>query len=88
MSMHYFSFSGGPGAVSIKSMSGHITSKLCFCIWWEQRVTYCILEPPGYKTPTRYFSCSAGPDAVSIKSAPGTITLNLCFCIRSDLQVV
>jgi hypothetical protein len=32
MSMHYFTCSGGPGEVSIKSAPGHVTSKLCFCI--------------------------------------------------------
>jgi hypothetical protein len=29
---HYFSCSGGPGAVSIKSVLRHVTPNLCFCI--------------------------------------------------------
>jgi hypothetical protein len=29
-SSHYFSYSGGPGAVSIKSAPGHVMPKLCF----------------------------------------------------------
>jgi hypothetical protein len=28
--MHYFLGSGGPGVVCSKSVSGHVTSKLCF----------------------------------------------------------
>jgi hypothetical protein len=32
MSTHYFSCSGGPGGVSIKSVLGHIMLNLCFCI--------------------------------------------------------
>jgi hypothetical protein len=37
--MHYFSCSVWPGAVSIKSVSGHVTLNLCFCIRWDLRVT-------------------------------------------------
>jgi hypothetical protein len=29
---HYFSCSGGPGAVSRKSATGHVMPNLCFCI--------------------------------------------------------
>jgi hypothetical protein len=32
MSTHYFSCFGGPGAVSIKSILGHVTPNLYFCI--------------------------------------------------------
>jgi hypothetical protein len=39
MSTHYFSCSCGPRAVSTKSMSGHVTSNLCFCIRWDLQVT-------------------------------------------------
>jgi hypothetical protein len=39
MSTHYFSCSGGLGAVSIKSVSGHIIPNLCFYFWWDLQVT-------------------------------------------------
>jgi hypothetical protein len=38
-SMHYFSCSGGPGVVSIKSSSGHLVPNLYFCIRWDLQVT-------------------------------------------------
>jgi hypothetical protein len=36
---HYFSCSGGHGAVSINSALGHVTPNLCFYIRWDLRVT-------------------------------------------------
>jgi hypothetical protein len=85
--MDYFSFSGGPDAVSIKSVSGHITLNLCFCIWWDLWIMLYITVHSGCKMSVHYFSCLGGPDVVSIKSAPGHVMPNLCFCIRWDLQV-
>jgi hypothetical protein len=35
---HYFSSSGGPGAVSRKIALGHIMPNLSFHIWWDLRV--------------------------------------------------
>jgi hypothetical protein len=31
---HYFSCSGGTGTDSTKSVLGHVTPNMCFCIWW------------------------------------------------------
>jgi hypothetical protein len=38
-SAHYFSCSGGPGAVSTKSTLGHVMPYLYFCIRWDLQVT-------------------------------------------------
>jgi hypothetical protein len=81
-SMHYFSCSAGPGAVSIKSVSGHITSNFCLSIRWDLRVTLLIPVHPGSETSTRYFSLSCGHGAVFIKSVLGHVTLNMWFGIR------
>jgi hypothetical protein len=35
MSTHYFSRLGGPSAVSIKSVPGHVTPNMRFCIQWD-----------------------------------------------------
>jgi hypothetical protein len=35
ISMHYFSCSGGPEVVSIKSAQGHVTQNFSFCIPWD-----------------------------------------------------
>jgi hypothetical protein len=76
--MHYFSCSGGPGVVSIKSVLGHIKPNMCFCIRWDLRVTYCIPVRSWCETSTHYFSSSGEPGVVSIKSVLGHIILNLC----------
>jgi hypothetical protein len=75
------------GTDSTKSVLEHITPKMCFCCWWDLRVTECIPMLPGHETSTHYFSFSDGPSAVSIKSAPEHVTLNFYFCIRWDLRV-
>jgi hypothetical protein len=38
-STHFFSFSGGPSVVSIKSTAGHVTTNLCYRIQWDLSVT-------------------------------------------------
>jgi hypothetical protein len=53
---------------SIDSVSGHITSKLCFCILWDLRVTKCIPMGPGHEMSTHYFLCLGGSGVVSIKT--------------------
>jgi hypothetical protein len=86
-STHYFSYSGGTGAVSLKSASGQVTSNLCFCIWCDMPVTYCISVHPGREMSMHYFSCSCGTGMDSTKSAMRYVMLNLCFCIWWDLWV-
>jgi hypothetical protein len=87
ISIHYFSWSGGTGAVSIKCALGHFTWNLCFCIQWDMRVTKYVPVPLGCETSMHYFSCSGGTGAVSIKSALGHVMSNLCFCILWDIWV-
>jgi hypothetical protein len=53
-STQYFSCSGGFGAVSIKSVSGHVTPKLCFWIRWDLcaalvAVPVVIWSPPLFR---------------------------------------
>jgi hypothetical protein len=86
MSIHYFSCSGGPGADTTKSVPGHVMINLCFHIWRDLRVTYCILLHLGREISTHYFACSGGAGTDFTKNAPGDITPNLCFCIRRDMQ--
>jgi hypothetical protein len=38
-SMHYFSFSGGPGAGPNRRVLGHVTLNLCLCIPCDLDVT-------------------------------------------------
>jgi hypothetical protein len=61
-----------------KSVPGHVTPNLCFCVPIQSRS----------EMSTHYFSCLGGPDVVSTKCTSGHITLNLCFCIRWDLRVM
>jgi hypothetical protein len=63
----------------IKSVMGHVTSNLCFCIWWDMHVTSCVLVCLGCETSTHDFSYSGGPGADPIKSAWGHVTPNLHF---------
>jgi hypothetical protein len=85
--MHYFLCLGGPGAVSVKSTSGHIMPKFGFHIPSDQQVTYWISVRLGCKMSTHYFSCSSGTGTGSTKSLLGHVTPNLCFCIRWDQRV-
>jgi hypothetical protein len=57
---HYFSSLGGTGMDMTKIMPGHVTPNLCFYIWWDLWVTYCILVRLGHEASTHYFSCSSG----------------------------
>jgi hypothetical protein len=77
-SSHYFSCSSGTSIDSTKSVPGHVTPNMCFCILRDLRVTLCIPVHSGHKTSTHYFSCSGRPSAALIKSAPGHVTPNFC----------
>jgi hypothetical protein len=63
MSIHYLSCQGGPRADPIKSKPGHIAPNLCFCIWCDLQVTYCVLMHTGHHMSMHYFSCPHGPGA-------------------------
>jgi hypothetical protein len=76
---HHFSCLGGSGTDSTKSASGHITQNMFFCIWWDLRVTYCILAHPCHETLLRYFSYLGWTGTDLTKSTLGHVTLNLCF---------
>jgi hypothetical protein len=76
-----FLCSGGTCMDSTKSVSGHLTPKLCFCFQSDLRVTYRIPVHLSRATSTHYFSCVGGPGAVSIKSVLGHLTPDLCLCI-------
>jgi hypothetical protein len=41
-----------------KTRVGSCYAELGFCIWWNQRVTLCILMRLGYEISMHYFSCS------------------------------
>jgi hypothetical protein len=56
-SMHYFSCSGGPSAEPT-SMLGHVTPKLCYCIWCDLWVTFCVRVCLGHEMSTH---CYADP---------------------------
>jgi hypothetical protein len=76
---HYFWCSGGLGAVFLKSVSGHVTLNLCFCIRWDLRITECIPLRPGRETSAHYLSCSGGPGAVSKKAYRDTLRRTCVF---------
>jgi hypothetical protein len=72
-STHYFSSSGGPDSDPIKSVTGHVTSNLYFCIWCDLHVTSCGLVRPGREMSKHYFSYPGGPGVDPIKSAWDTL---------------
>jgi hypothetical protein len=37
---------------------GHVTPNLCFCIWWDLQVTYCVPVCPGREQSMHIFSFS------------------------------
>jgi hypothetical protein len=76
MLMHYFSCSGRPSVDAIKRAPGHVTSKLCFCIWCDMWLTLCARV---CETSMHYFSCSGGPGADPTRSALGHVTSNCVF---------
>jgi hypothetical protein len=70
-----------------KSAPRHITLTLCFCIWWDLRVTQCIPVHLGHEKSTHYFWCSGGRGADCTKIMRGHITVNSCVYIPQHLRV-
>jgi hypothetical protein len=62
-----------------KSAPGRVTLNLCFCIWCDLRVTYCISVRPEHETLTHNYPCLGGPGAVSIKKRRDTLCRNCVF---------
>jgi hypothetical protein len=56
-----------------KSSLGQVTLKLCFCIRWDMRVTYCIPLRLGHEMSMHYFSCSCGTVQIPQKAHPVTL---------------
>jgi hypothetical protein len=83
-SKHYFSWSGGPSAVSIKCTPRHDV-KLVFLhlMGSEGQVVYSVRL--SRTTSMHYFSCINWIGIDSTKSASGHVMSNFCFCIRWDM---
>jgi hypothetical protein len=85
-STHYFSRSGGPGVVSIKSIETHYI-KLVFLDPMGSAVPVVPSGVSGVRNVDTLCLLSSGPNAISLKSVLGHMMLNLCFGIRWALRV-
>jgi hypothetical protein len=65
-------------AGSTRSVPGHVTPNLCFCILCDLEVMQCVPGHPGHKMLTYYFSCSGWPDVGPTRN-PGTRYVELVF---------
>jgi hypothetical protein len=92
ISMYYFSCSGGPSVVSIKSPLQNFLSGLRFLHLVDLWVTvlsgtsWAGKYPVGHVMPDMCFLCLGGNGTGYTKSMLGHVTLNLCFCIQWDLR--
>jgi hypothetical protein len=58
---------------------GHDTPNLCFCIWWDLRVTYCILVCLGREISIQYFHAQVGPVRITQKVRRDTLLRTCVF---------
>jgi hypothetical protein len=83
---HYFSCSGGPGAVSIKiTETQYVELMFLYLIGYVGHVVHSSVS--GVRNIDTLFFILWWAQYRFQKSTQGHVTLNLCFCIRWDVRI-